>query len=157
MKRSIALIGVLVLALAGCSVTPKVVPKVNPNIQGHDYSGTVAAPVRITYFPLGKKEHTVGDQCVTGDGYNDIKTGAQVVITDSAGATVGIGSLIGGELTASLTNPDSMIGATCTFKFFVHVAKKSDFYGVHVGNEARGVVQYSAGDVAGGVDLVIGH
>jgi len=86
---------------------------------------------------------STGTGCFTGGGYADIKTGAQVVIKDAAG-----------KVLATTTLGPGVGAGICTFPFSVDVPRGSDFYGVELGR--RGVVQYSADQLADGIHLTIG-
>ncbi len=99
---------------------------------------------------------TVGLACVADDGYDDIDTGAQVVVTDEAGTTLGIGDLGIGILTTS--SGDSTGPADrCQFQFAVSdVPTGKKFYGVHVGNQARGILRYTADQITEPLTLTIG-
>jgi hypothetical protein len=88
---------------------------------------------------------SAGSVCTTDGGYTDIKTGAQVVIKDAAGKVLATTTLGVGTGTGS---------AACTFPFHADVPAGSDFYGVELGR--RGVVQFTAGQLAEGVHLTIG-
>lgn len=88
--------------------------------------------------------HQVGSQCVGDGGYSDIAPGAQVVVTDDTGKTVGVGSLGAG----------SWIGSHCEWPFEVEVPDGSAFYGVEVSH--RGRVQYPADELAEPITLTLG-
>lgn len=98
------------------------------------------------------RPHTGGADCTGDSGYEDIKTGAQVAITDSTGKTVGLGSLVAdGEQVLS----DTVSG--CRFTFAIpNVPAGSGFYGVEVSH--RGKVQFSESDLrAGNAKLQVGR
>jgi hypothetical protein len=88
-----------------------------------------------------------GQVCAPTDGYSDISAGAQVIVSDSSGKTLAIGSL---------QNPTAGSG-TCSYSFAVHnvpVGKK--FYGVEVSH--RGSVKESENDMtSGSVALSLGN
>ena len=85
-----------------------------------------------------------GSHCTGDGGYSDIAAGAQVVVTDAAGATVAVGRL--GE--------GSWVGAHCEFPFAVDVPSGSEFYGIEVSH--RGVVQYPRRRLADPIVLTLG-
>jgi hypothetical protein len=63
--------------------------------------------------------------------FDDVKEGAQVVVTDASGATVGVGAL--GAGVASGTSPADYV---CRFAFTVAgVPSGPKFYGVKIGNQ----------------------
>jgi hypothetical protein len=86
---------------------------------------------------------STGTGCFTGGGYADIAPGAQVVIKDAAGKV----------LATTTLGPGTGAGI-CTFPFHADVPRGSDFYGVGLGR--RGVVQFTADQLAAGVHLTIG-
>lgn len=81
------------------------------------------------------KEVTIGDySCINPRGFEDIADGAQVRITAADGTIIAVGALAAGETSDS----------ACEFAFKVEeVLMGEKFYGVHVGNEHRGVVQFT--------------
>jgi hypothetical protein len=87
---------------------------------------------------------TPASGCVVSPGFDDIKSGAQVVIKDDSGKVIATTTL----------GPGDAIGAGCTFPFSVDVPRGSDFYGVELGR--RGSVQYTADQLADGIHLTIG-
>lgn len=89
-------------------------------------------------------EMLAGGTCRGDGGYTDIRQGAQVVVTDSTGETLGIAHL----------EPGSWVGAHCELPFAVDVPGGSDFYGLQVAS--RNVVQYEADRLSGPVVLSIG-
>lgn len=100
----------------------------------------------ITVTDLGGIR-SVGATCETTGGYTDIHAGAQVTITDSSGAVVGVATL----------GPGSNGGAgggRCTFAFSASVDADSDFYGFSLGPR-RGVLQVPADQLAN-VHLTLG-
>ena len=152
MKR-VLVVAVAVLALTGCASSPA--PKPTPTtLPGFSATGTITTPASMFYFPPGADEHTIGDECVASENYDDVAYKSQVIITDSAGETVGVGDLGVGILTAP-PGAESMVDTTCVFTFGVDIKADSDFYGVQAGSEARGVVQYSVAQMKAGVDLTL--
>lgn len=84
--------------------------------------------------------------CQGGGGYDDIRQGAQVVVSDSAGKTVALGQLGAGSWKR---------GVGCIFLFTVaDVPAGEKFYGLEVSH--RGRVQYTAAQLAAPVELSIG-
>lgn len=82
--------------------------------------------------------------CTTSGGYADVKLGAQFVITDAAGSVVA----------TAVLGPGQGVGGSCRFAFHAEVPSGSDFYGLELGR--RGVVQYSADQLAAGPHLTLG-
>jgi hypothetical protein len=130
-----------VLLLAGCSSpTPKSTPK---PLQA---AGTITVPINIEDALNGTVE--MGSPCIAEDGYDDITDGAQVIITNASGKTVGVGSLEPGTVSST--------GSKCQFEFTVNgIPAGSKFYGIHIGNQNRGVIQEPA-DQIGNVQLTLG-
>lgn len=133
-RRTIALLVGVAAVLAGFAATVGVVmalthPKPQP-------------PKPAVFTVYGSMTLTVSqfsdDQgyCAGRDGYDDIAAGAQVVITDAAGAVVGVGKLDGGQVS----------NLHCVFDFVIPgVPDGKPFYGVEVTH--RGRVQYSRADL----------
>jgi hypothetical protein len=67
----------------------------------------------------------------TGGGFDDIRTGTQVTVSDAGGKVIGTTSLTGGTMDAK----------GCHFTFAVPSIPKSDFYKVEVSH--RGALSYS--------------
>lgn len=89
---------------------------------------------------------STGGTCLGKGGFDDLRPGAQVVITDAASNTVGIGAL----------GPGKLDPAGCTFAFKVEgVPGNHDFYGVEVTH--RGRVQYDAATMRKPLALSIGR
>jgi hypothetical protein len=110
--------------------------------------------------PNTESEHGIpGEPCST-DGnlpmlakptlFDDVKAGAQVVVTNASGLTVGVGTLAPGE---SITAIDSApINCAWTFSVF-GVASGSAFYGVKIANEP---VKQVAAAAIGTVEIDLG-
>ncbi len=81
----------------------------------------------------------------TGEGvFADIRQHAQVVVTDAAGKTIGVGKLGTGV----------HVEEGCVFRWALAVEAGHDFYGVEVSH--RGVSKYSAAQMSLPVELVLG-
>lgn len=92
-----------------------------------------------------------GDECWGHRGYDDIRGGAQVTITDSAGKVIGVGALDPGYVTYDSTGA----AYTCKFEFVVTGVKAGGgFYGVEVAH--RGRVQFSEAALAAAIKLSLG-
>lgn len=102
----------------------------------------------------------------SGDtGYADIRNGAQVILSNATGATVGVGQLANGRLSnthrVQRGGPNDgdlpyfvQTWGECTWDFHVTYSARSDFYGIEIAH--RGVTQYSAADLGAGLSLSIG-
>jgi hypothetical protein len=73
-----------------------------------------------------------GEVCSGTNGYDDVDTGASVVVTNEQGTVIGTGSLGQGS-----TSPDG----DCVFNFTVAGVPEARFYGVEVSH--RGKVTFS--------------
>lgn len=99
-----------------------------------------------------------GAPCEMSGGYSDIKSGAQVVVTDAGSKTLALGALGPGKLL--LPNNDDTplykwVARRCVFPFSVaNVPAGQQFYGVEVSH--RGRVQYPADRIAQPLDLSLG-
>jgi hypothetical protein len=149
MKRSIVAATLPMIILAGCSsgggdATPK--PSAQTRI---DVSGKVL----ITNSQSRRDGDEAGTACFTSgnstafpepSSLDDVKEGAQVVVSDASGKTVGIGALGGGTTTTAWSGtagdfPD------CQFTFTVPgVASGQSFYSIKVGDQSK---QVSAAEI----------
>lgn len=85
--------------------------------------------------------------CSGSGGYDDIREGAQVIIRDEAGTTVGVGELV---------NPRTAGESACTFSFTIHdVPSGADFYEVEV--TSWGGISYTQAELEEGVALSLGQ
>lgn len=93
--------------------------------------------------------------CKGAAGFDDIVGGAQIVVTDGAGQTLGLAKLSDGRtmgaVSSILERPTE-----CSFAFHVvDVAKGKTFYKVEVSH--RGQLQYTEAQIAhGGIHLTLG-
>ena len=126
-----------VVVLAGCGTSPA--PAATPSTLTVDGSVLVrgSSPQVVTEDEL---------TCVTGGGYTDVREGAQVVVTDAAGKTIGLGLLGAGSWKRNVG---------CIFLFTVSdVPVGQRFYGVEVSH--RGRVQYAAAEMSSPIEMSIG-
>lgn len=82
-------------------------------------------------------------------GYSDLRDGAQVVVTDPDGTTVGVSRL---EIGSTQFERSKAVG--CRLIFEVKVPAGLGFYGIEVSD--RGKVQYAEPDLSEPVELTIG-
>ncbi|MGW3608922.1 hypothetical protein ACWD6N_03385 [Micromonospora sp. NPDC005163] len=143
-----AALALAAIALAGCSSDPEPAPAAA-------VSAAPAARVVTGTLMLGDPDGVAWDSttgCRGSGGYDDIAPGAQVVITDSAGATVGLGKLGNGVME---TAPGATTADGCKFNFTVKdVPTGKNFYGVEVSH--RGKVQYPEQQLFGAFALTLG-
>ena len=116
--------------ITGCSAPAAATPTAPATF---DVAGTMT----ITRVMLDGAE---GDVCTGGDGYDDMKPGAQVKISDGAGKVIGLGALGPGAArdTQEWAGTDQ-----CVFDFTVTGIPEDSgpIYGVEVSR--RGVVQFT--------------
>lgn len=110
------------------------------------FGGNNDLTIEGTLVLVGRDNYKVsGVMCNPDGGYSDISAGTQVVVTDAAGATIGIGSLANGENET----------AGCTFAFRVEgVPAGHDFYGIAIGK--RGNIKYTPEQLTKPVELSLG-
>lgn len=120
-------------------------------LRGDDEPAPVTIAGAITVEGYRNISETSSGSCVGRNGFDDIKKGAGVTITDAGGRTIGTGRLAeGGAINA-------VNGRACVLGFTAENVAASDFYGVEV--SSRGVVTFNAADVAegaSGVQLTLG-
>lgn len=100
---------------------------------------------------------TNGLPCEVGPGYEDVKAGAQITVTDEAGKVIGLGQL-GAGLTSIIENVNGT-GRTswlCEFHFSVpNIPGGHQFYGIELAH--RGVVRFTPDQIESGkVKLSLG-
>lgn len=88
------------------------------------------------------------EHCQGMGGYQDIRPGTSITVTDATGTTIGVGSLLQGLMIGS--------GATrtCSFPFAVEVPAGKSFYGVEIAH--RGRVNFPEADLRKPVQLSLG-
>jgi len=152
---------VVVLALAGCgssqaaapsSSAPSTSPQTTTTIKG--YISVLIDPRRASDLLDDDDEATIGElPCSPKAGYDDIRAGAQVTVTDESGTVLGLGSLTESGLWAE--EPDTLlILSDCRFDFEVAVPEGAKFFGVEVAH--RGVVRYTAEQAKDELHLTLG-
>jgi hypothetical protein len=95
-----------------------------------------------------------GTSCEGKDGYDDLALGAQVSVTDAAGAVVALGKI---DAMSYTDDPGGDgLGGTCDLKFSIPgVPAGKSFYGVEVSH--RGAVKFEEANLkAGPVQLTVG-
>lgn len=133
----------LILAISAAAVLLVAVIATVRLIGGsHDFTvhGGVAVNGTDSFTAVG------GDNnCAGSDGYDDLKAGAEVVVSDSSGKTIAVGSV----------TDSAAHGAVCLLTFEVaKVPSGKNFYGIEVTH--RGVVKYSEKEMKAGPVLTIG-
>jgi len=106
-----------------------------------EIKGTISVP-SSTYVAGGDQP---GGFCTVKDGYEDLRTGASVAVTNAEGDVVGVSSLVDIDRKAS----------ECRYSFDVPgVTDGSASYGIEVGN--RGIVEYARDQLDDPVELPLG-
>lgn len=87
--------------------------------------------------------------CQGWKGFEDLRAGAQVTVTDAAGKTLAVGAISAGTAQGITTEADGMHRAgSCMLPFkAAGVARGAGPYGVEVAH--RGVLRYNEGDLGG--------
>ena len=94
-----------------------------------------------------------GEPCALAEaGYEDIRDGAQVVITDASSKTIAVGKLGPGKM----RRPGGADASDrhCVFAFEVSAPRGHDFYGIEVSH--RGRLQYTAAQLQAPLELTLG-
>lgn len=139
--------GVLAFGVSGCSGvvgvigghTPTPTPVAVSTPAVFAISGTVSVPDWD-----GVSGTKNGDTCISNDGYDDIDSGAQVIVMDASGTQIAVGSLGDGWITTE----------GCSYEFTVDdVPDGQNLYQIHVGNEHRGDLTYKRSDLDGAVEI----
>lgn len=114
-------------------------------------SGKIDNPLSRTFTITGTVTLTYGDFINTGStcygkgGYDDMRPGAPVVITDATQKIVAVGTIDSGTETVT----------ECHLKFTIEdVPRGSDFYGIQITH--RGRLQYAAADLEKPLTLSLG-
>jgi hypothetical protein len=109
----------------------------------------VSGEVRLNPLTLNTDQFLAGGECSGVQQYADLRAGGQVVVTDSAGATVATGTLQAGSLPK--TRP-----AGCYFPFTVTgVPAGKGFYSITVAG-VKTNHQYSESDLSSPVSIDVG-
>lgn len=112
-----------------------------PGAQRFTLTGTVQVSGGSSDLPTVA---VVGDTCHGENGFDDMKIGTTVTVTNSDGKVVAVGAVDG-------ATPS---GVDCVMSFTVPDVPSSDFYGVEVAH--RGSVQFSRDQAKSGVVLTLG-
>lgn len=116
-------------------------------------SAAATFPVRGSLQLDAPRGLAVGDECNGSGGYRDIRSGAQVTVTDGTGAVLALGQLTMGVVSS---HPVISGGKVCAFSFTVDsVPTGKGIYGIEVSH--RGVVRFEeAALMAGDATLSLG-
>lgn len=124
--------------LTGCgaSAPPNAEESVSDGPAAESSTFTVSGELRLADVQSTRKD---GDPCSGAGGYADIRGGAQVKISDSAGSIVGLGELEAGRAEDVISQNDGT--EDCVFAFTVSdISESGNIYGVEVSH--RGIVQF---------------
>ncbi|RSM76598.1 hypothetical protein DL991_25775 [Amycolatopsis sp. WAC 01375] len=96
-------------------------------------------------------------QC-TSSGYGDLLPGAQVEVKDQSGEVLGVGTVQISDAVANRRSGEVLDpNAVCTRMFSVaNVPTGRKMYGVHIGNNNRGVIWKPEAEAKQGFELSIG-
>lgn len=134
------------LALTACGSEQPTAPAPAPSTPA-----TITVTGNIT-LRLPNFEWSTAGGCWGRGGYDDIRQGAQVVVTDNAGETVAVGKLAAGQ--PQKDPADASRATSCTFGFTVSAPAGRGFYGVEVSH--RGRSQYAEKDLERPLELTLG-
>lgn len=144
---------VLLIALAGLTACSGGSGSVTPAQSSPDTSGVVGdVRVDASTASVLAKHVAIGDPCTSGEGFEDLHQGTQVVIADESGRTIALGSLDAGTIAG---RPGQQVFTLdCSFAFEVpDVPTGHPFYRVSVGR--RGSQQFSAEEIQRRLHLVL--
>jgi hypothetical protein len=151
MRRTIIIaalaLGVLALGACGGRAPSKSAPTATAP-PTYTISGSVA--LKGTLFSMDNSDtvsYQINGPCFGTHGYDDLKAGAAVVVTNQNGTTIGSSSLDEGQLPkdpAEMKDPTAP--TTCTFAFVVGSVPRASFYKIEVAH--RGQVTYSFDQLA---------
>lgn len=139
----VAIALVTVVILAGAGVVWLGLRGSGPSTPAGRSAFTISGQLDLTSASIGHDSTS----CWGTDGYDDIRRGADVTVTDPSGKVVALGALGSGTIVGSYVE--------CVFSFTVaNVPAGLGFYGIEVSH--RGVLRYSESDVTRGLTLTVG-
>lgn len=153
MKRTLLVAIATAFLLTGCASTAS-----EASSQSFDATGTVTVP-------SGAHKQYEGDACdgfrgisdADIEGFDDIATGAQVVVKDASGTVIATSELQGGVLVRGASwSENSIRGMACSYSFTLTDLPDGSFYGIHVGDSTRSDVQFSKAEMQAGPTLSFG-
>lgn len=163
--RLVILVLGVVMLVAGAVVTTLLVTRTQqPTATPRSATPAAVAPLTVTGDIVVSADvlssgQAVGESCATADGYDDIRTGAQVAVRDAAGKVLAIGTLEPGTV-AELYGEDALpallgYASKCNFEFTVKgVPDGQQIYSVEVAH--RGAVQYQRAQLDAVLALTLG-
>jgi len=102
---------------------------------------------------LADPNRRLNGPCLAAAGLDDIRAGADVVVTDSSGKTIALGQLESGRLVADAEQPNA---GWCSFHFNVEdVPTDEQFYSLVVGS--RDPKNLTREDLEGTIELQLGE
>jgi hypothetical protein len=154
MRRWVAVAALPALAVAGCSSGGSKSGGDKPASQSTAPAQiSVSGKVLITDGESVRQDDKAGTTCWTKGNspvfaevspLDDIKDGAQVVVSDANGKTAGLGTLSSGRTTRTASGASGDF-PDCEFTFIVsNVPSGQSFYGIKVGDHSK---QVSAADI----------
>ena len=136
----------LVLALSGCASASSA-----GDSGFFEATGTVSVPSGADARYLNQPCDSfrgVSDRPVGGN-FDDVTKGAQVVVKDESGTTIGVTALEAGTLTA---DGESL---ACSYPFSVAGLPDAEFYAVHVGGSNRQDLQFTKSEMVAGPAIAL--
>lgn len=148
-RRPVLAVAVLALSipalLSGCSTPTPVVKKA---------SLTVTGTLDVPNVFRGATQENVGESCDSREGYGDIRQGAQLVVKDASGTTIGVSTLGAGQ--THMKDLGTLQTPRCWYPFSVSGLPSEKFYSIHVGNASRGDVQFTKDELRQGPKITVG-
>ena len=148
-KFAFVLLAITSLALTACSSTAES----DASSESLDTSGSISVPTGADSRYEGQPCDSfrgVSDRPVEGN-FDHIVAGAQVVVTDASGTTIGVSTLQAGELVMAKSG-DAL---DCLFPFDLSDLPDAEFYGVEVGGTGGGV-QFTKSEMQAGPSISLG-
>lgn len=158
MLRSLWRLGFLVALVVGMAAcgSPTPVKSGRSPSSAAPLTFTVSGEILVQFDSAALEQdpnRKVGGPCVADSGFDDIRDGGDVIVTDPSGKTIGLGNLEPGQLTQD--TKDSLTG-WCGYSFALNdVPTGFHFYGIKVGK--RDVKQFTFADVSQPIVLQLGH
>lgn len=149
MRRISIAVALALLTLSGCGGADKPAAAASSPPEMFTVTGSMT-------LGLGDFEgNTATQTCWGKGGFDDMKAGTQVVVSDPAGATIAVGSMLDGQTQyGDLEVGGEPLQSSCQISFIVkNVPAGKGFYGVEVSH--RGRLQYTESEARQGLKLTL--
>lgn len=146
---AVAAVGVFLTGMVGMHlIRPQLQAAIAPSFAPQPFSVSGFMALELGGFVWDRDP----DVCAGKGGYDDIRAGTQVVVTDPSGTTIALGQLDPG---IPRRDPDNASRATqCRFPFQVtNVPGGHEFYGIAVGR--RGKLEYTRDKIVLPLELTL--